>query len=253
MNIRTLTGAFSAFIVIVIGSTVISACTSTSAEGIADKIEVAKTEVKPIARKENPKQDDEVEEVRDVSGFTKVSVGGTISSTITVGESFRVVVRTEQDMLEKIKTTVKNGKLRVGYERGYWNNKRDRKRKRKTKVHVTISLPSMEALDISGASKSSVTGVQADKFDIDISGASVVDLSGTANDVDIDVSGASVLNGKQFFTQFAEIDLSGASNTKLNVSTELRVDASGASSVQYIGNPKVSKSTSGASSVSQRN
>ena len=252
MNFRKFAESLGALIVIVIGSTVIiSACSTTKAEQASTKETVKKEVIKDSIKSEI--KGDLVDELRDVSGFTKVSVGGTIQSKITVGGEFRVVVRTEQDMLEKIKTTVKDGRLRVGYERGYWNNKKDREYKRKTKVLVTITLPTMDALSISGASVSNVEGVNSDKLKIDVSGASKVVISGNANDVDIDLSGASYLNAKQFFTQFAKVDASGASSTRINIASELKADASGASSIQYIGSPSVSKDTSGASSVSKTN
>ena len=249
MNIQELARFMSAIIVIVIGSTVIvTGCSADVADLVEDKVvekRVVKTE-EPASEPEDDK--DDIEEEREVSGFTKVSVGGTIKSTIRVGESFRVVLKGKDTVLKDIVTKVEDGRLSVGYRKGYWRGAR---KSRNERVSATITLPSLEALNISGASQSSVSGVDASEFKVEISGASQVSISGTATDVEVEMSGASTLDAKELATQNATFNLSGASNTKISVSSKLSVVASGASNVQYVGNPQVMKNTSGASSVSQ--
>jgi hypothetical protein len=187
-------------------------------------------------------------EVRDLSGFKGVSIANTITADISAGQDFKVVVDADEDVLPHVLTSVRNNSLIVEFERDWWKSlgRSDRKKK----VHVTISLPELDDLDVSGASKASVTGVNSDTLKIDISGASAVSIDGTARSVNIDLSVASQLQAKQLFTESAEMDLSGASTVKINVSNRLSVDASGASSVVYSGSPRVTKATSGASSVS---
>lgn len=209
---------------------VVLALSVFGAAGILDKVSERKTEV------------------RDVSGFKGVSIANTITADISAGQDFKVVVEADEDVLPHVITKVRNNSLIVEFERDWWKSlgRSDRKKK----VHVTISLPELDDLDVSGASQASVTGVNSDSLTIDISGASVASVDGTARNVNIDLSGASQLQAQQLFTETAEMDLSGASTVKINVSTRLNVEASGASSVNYAGSPRVTKSTSGASSVS---
>lgn len=191
-------------------------------------------------------QDDYRSEVRSVSGFTGVHIGGAMEAEITVGGSYQVTVEAKAKFLPKIITEVRNNTLYVKQDRNWmdkigWKNR--------GKVKITVSLPSLENLDISGASEVSVSGINSDKVSIDVSGASAVSVGGNTRTAMIDISGASNIKAEGFYADSADIDASGASSIKLNVATQLRVDASGASSVCYSGNPKVMKDTSGSSSV----
>lgn len=195
----------------------------------------------------NPGQDDVRSEVRNVSGFTGVDIGGAMTAKITVGGNYEVVVEAREEVLPAIITEVKNGRLIVKHDNDWWKNRGDKKKR--GKVLVTVSLPLLDDLDISGATNAAVTGVNSDRLKIDVSGASNVSIQGSARSTDIDLSGASSLKALDLLSETSVIDLSGASSAKVNVTSELRADASGASSVCYAGSPRVQKDTSGASSV----
>ncbi|MCO6512334.1 MAG: DUF2807 domain-containing protein [Aridibacter famidurans] len=192
-------------------------------------------------------QDEYRSETRNVSGFTGVDIGGAMEAVITVGGSYEVVIEAKESVLKEIVTEVRNGNLIVKHDRD-WNEKWDSKKR--GKIKVAVSLPSLDDLDISGASVAKVTGVNSDKIDIDVSGASSVSIDGSSRSATIDISGASNIKATSFTVDSADIDASGASSIKLNVVSELRADASGASSVCYGGSPRVQKDTSGSASVS---
>ncbi|HUF03136.1 MAG TPA: head GIN domain-containing protein [Aridibacter sp.] len=192
-------------------------------------------------------QDNYRSEARNVSGFTGVDIGGAMEAEITVGGSYEVIIEAKEDVLPRIITEVRNGSLVVKHDKA-WKEKTDWKQR--GKVKVTVSLPTLDNLDISGASAAKVTGVNSDKIDIDVSGASSVSIDGSARSATIDISGASNIKAIGFTTDTADIDASGASSIKLNVVSDLRADASGASSVCYGGSPRVQKDTSGSASVS---
>lgn len=200
-----------------------------------------------VVENSNKVQDDVKSEVRNVSGFSKIDIGGTIVGNITVGKDFSVVVEAKEQVLSEIITKVEDNTLKVKFEKGFW--KRMKKKYRNTKAKVTISLPMLEDLDVSGASRVSAVGVNSDKFNLDVSGASSVNIEGSAREIIADISGASSLRASKLLSEVMDMDLSGASSARVNVSTELRVDASGASSVRYTGEPSIEKDTSGASSV----
>ena len=195
----------------------------------------------------SPAQDDLRSESRAVSGFTGIDIGGAISADVRVGGGYEVTVEARADVLPMIKTEVKNNILYVHTEH---NNGKLFNWKKRGPVKVTISLPELNDLDVSGASSMTVAGVNSDRLKIDLSGASTLSIDGNARSVDIDLSGASNLKALNLMTDTAMMDLSGASSAKISVASELSADASGASSVCYSGSPKVTKDTSGASSIS---
>jgi len=230
-----------------------SACAESRGERAPEKGQVKKEKGREVTDKgqvtKAASQDDLKSEVRNLSGFDGVSIGGSITATVTAGQNYEVVVAAKQEVLPKVITKIKGNTLHVEFEKNWWKGMK--KKYKRTNVRVTISLPELKDLDVSGASKATVAGLNNERLTIDVSGASDVSIEGTAREINIDLSGASNLKAENLHSEVAEMDLSGASSAKVNVSGKLNVDASGASSVRYIGDPNVTKDTSGASSVSR--
>ncbi|MCF0072143.1 DUF2807 domain-containing protein [Dyadobacter sp. CY261] len=198
-----------------------------------------------------------------VSGFTKLSIGSAFKIDVKQGSSFSVTATGRSEDLEDMESSVRGGTLHLGYKSNGWN------KNRKT-VDISITLPALDGVDFSGASKANVARFNGVKtMDIEVSGASqvtmslsspkvTVDLSGASSliltgDGDIltgEVSGASSFKGRDFSAKTVNIDASGASSAAVLANATLNAEASGASSVRYSGSVKdVHSSTSGASSV----
>jgi hypothetical protein len=198
----------------------------------------------------------------DLKGFDRLDLGSAFEIFVTKG-SHSVKVEGRSQDIKDLEADVVGGKLRIRYKDSIgWNKNRKR-------VTVTISMPTLKGLDLSGATTSKVSGfnnlgnldldisgaskseieVNAQKVIMDVSGASTVILTGTANRIEGEVSGATSLRAYDFPVKDAFFDVSGASNIKVNVSSKLEVEASGASSVRYRGSASVRSNTSGASSV----
>ena len=146
---------------------------------------------------------------------------------------------------------------------------------RNTRHTVTITMPELRGLELSGASRGDVSGftsadslhldasgasrldindVKADHADFDVSGASRVSgsietaegtfqvsgasnasLRGNADDVVLEVSGASVIDLGDFTVTDLSVAASGASSVTVNTSGRLDVNLSGASRLYYTG------------------
>ena len=73
--------------------------------------------------------------------------------------------------------------------------------------------------------------------DLVVSGASTVDLTGSAADVSIEASGASKIRLADLPVNNARVDISGASNATVNARGRLDGSLSGGSVLYYRGNP----------------
>ena len=98
---------------------------------------------------------------------------------------------------------------------------------------MTVILPynfDLRSVDLSGASEfHSEYGLEGNKVEVELSGASDIYCDIEADDVDIEVSGASDFYGNVLADEI-DIDLSGASNIKGNVDADdLDLELSGAS------------------------
>ena len=105
--------------------------------------------------------------------------------------------------------------------------------------------------DISGASRVSGDIAMRDGW-FNVSGASNIDLAGSAGEVNLKVSGASRALLAEFSIKDATVRLSGASSGIVNALGSLDVDLSGASNLSYIGSPDLHNiDVSGGSKLSQ--
>lgn len=201
----------------------------------------------------------------NLSGFQKLNMGSAFVIKVVQGNTFKVISKGKKEDLDKINVFVEKGTL-VAESKSKWKLWQNENTSR---IEFQIEMPTITAIDFSGATTSFVTGfddlnnldielsgaskskldVFANNVTIDVSGASELDLVGRANKMNVSMSGASNIKSTNFPTKSADIDGSGASNIKLSVSESLDIDISGASSVAYLGNPKVHKSSSGGASV----
>ncbi len=142
-------------------------------------------------------------------------------------------------------------------------------------VEFRITAPSLEELDLSGATNAYLHGNLTGKsFKLDVSGAvnvvvdsaNVTDLSadmsgasnieingGTAQTANYDISGAAKIKAFGLKTNETTTSISGAAKAEVSASEKLAVDISGAGKVHYKGHPVITKDISGAGSVSDAN
>lgn len=104
-------------------------------------------------------------------------------------------------------------------------------------------------LDLSGSTNFKAQIVGRGDVNLEASGASNVNLTGSAGVAHFDLSGASKVNVGIFVVKKAFADVSGASKLEVYATEQLDVEASGASSVIYRGRAKVNVDASGSASV----
>ena len=208
-------------------------------------------------------------ELRQVKGFHGVSVSNAFEVILTQGNEEAVAVSAgDKDDNQYIRTEVQNGVLRIWFDN---NNKKEWGRNKELRAYVSVK--NISVLHASGATDIEIEGrLSADKLSIDlsgasdltgeivvanelkteISGASDIEITGSAREVRIEASGASEFNAYDFTTSGCRIEASGASSVTITVEKELSAELSGASSVNYKGNAVVKHvRTTGASSVSK--
>lgn len=203
-----------------------------------------------------------VSQTRQATGFKGINVSGGFAVEITQGNQESVRVEAQRNLLDNIRTEVKNGVLHIYNEGNISTNKG-------MKAYITVR--ELNKVDISGGVK--VTGMstfKANTFDLDMSGgskvtlalntkklraemsgASKVELSGQADELVMNMSGASTVMATELESRNVRVGASGASKVKVFAKESLHVNASGASKVEYNGNPSVTTDVSGASKISK--
>lgn len=106
------------------------------------------------------------------------------------------------------------------------------------------------ALDMSGASSVKLA-IETKSLKADMSGASKVELTGRADEVRWSMSGASNVNAENLEAQKVDVNASGASKVRVFASERLSINASGASNIAYKGTPSITSDVSGGTKISK--
>jgi len=196
--------------------------------------------------------------------FSAVEAANAFVVEIIQSDTFGVTIRVDDNILDLLDVSKEGDTLKIGLERGV-------SLRGDVTLEASITMPDLDGLELSGASRASVSGfrssgqididlsgastlegdLEAGQTDINASGASRVVLEGSATEATIEGSGASSLDLADFTVNTAEVTLSGASEATVRVLGRIEpVDVSGASRLRYLGDPSLGDvSTSGASTV----
>jgi len=185
-----------------------------------------------------------IEKEFSVSEFSKVDASHAFEVKISVGEKTSVKIETDENLLKYVKVYVKNNTLYLDVENNVNVN---------GNMRAIISTPNLNEVDLSGACKIDVVGIESNTFSIDMSGACKGTFSGSTEILDIDLSGATKINSVELKAKNVTLDVSGASKCSVYSSESLFIEASGASKIVIYGDPsKIETDLSGASSITSK-
>ena len=212
-------------------------------------------------------------EVREAKNFHAISVSSAFDVFISQGNEEAVAVSASEEKYRKeIKVEVRDGVLKIGLqnEGKFWKGFDGDK----MKLKAYISFKNIDRLTASGACDVRVAGnikgddlhlnfsgasdlkegtITAKKLTVDVSGASDINISGTADQLQLDVTGASNFKGYDLAVDYCDVHATGASTINITVNKELSARATGASDIHYKGDGLIRDiKTSGASNVTKR-
>lgn len=181
-------------------------------------------------------------EQRAVEGFDRVSVEGIGELRIEQGAEEALSVEAEDNLLPLLVSRVEGDELRLGI--------RENSSISATKPIVyRLKVRSLSGIAGSGTVAINAIGLDADRLEIDLSGAVQSVLAGDARAQKVTISGAGRFDGRALAGRTAEVEVSGTGDALVNVSDELKARASGASKVRYLGNPEVDQQVGGVGKV----
>jgi len=165
-----------------------------------------------------------------------------------------VIVSSPNDFLSKVITKVENGVLYI-YSDGILMNRT---------LKVTVSSDSIRSLvakgackiesdspllarnfslELFGASEANLDVKVTGEVNLDLKGASKVDIKGSCNTIKFLGVGASSIDAENLIAKDAVIHLSGATHAQVYASESLNAEAFGASEIDCKGHPKNVKKT----------
>ncbi len=180
-------------------------------------------------------------DTRELDPFHQIEMGGALDLIVHVGAEQKVVVSGDDNIVSKIETRVSGGKLHIDH---------DGLLRPDLPLQVEVWVPTLAAVEASGATDIDVENLAGERFELELSGAGDVELRGKLDVLEVEISGAGDLDARSLEAKQVTIDLSGAGEAKVWATAKLDVDISGAGEVEYWGNPsEVEQDITGAGSL----
>ncbi len=207
-----------------------------------------------------------VTEPREVSGFAAIDLQGVGILRVTQGGAETLTVRTDDNILPLITTEVRDGTLHIAIDTSEHRHGID-----PTELTYDVSVTSLQALsvagaarvesgslatedlrlDIDGAVRVAIDGLQARNLHVSSSGGSSFVFTGTVETQEVVIDGTADYQARQLSSRTATVHINGAGHVVVRVSESLDAAIDGAGVVEYIGQPAVVQHVNGVGVVRQ--
>lgn len=184
---------------------------------------------------------------RPLSSFQAIVIKNqALGITLKQGENEEITLKTDENLIDLIETTVENNVLSIQVKKGHCFKKKNRTPK------LEISFKDLQKINLDGLASLKGENLQLDSLTLDTDGLGSIDFTGSANYFKIDVDGISKIDTRNFIAKHVVVHADGIGKTTVHATESLDVDIDGIGQVQYKGNPKVSSiNKDGLSNVKQ--
>jgi hypothetical protein len=181
-------------------------------------------------------------QVRHVRAFKGVELAGSNNVVVHVGEKQSVVVRADDNLLDRVTTEVQSGKLVVGNTPGSFTAR--------SPMSVEVTVPALNALTLTGSGNIVFDGVNAESLEVTLPGSGTFTGSGTASRLHVTVSGSGTVEFTRLVANDVHAVVSGSGSIFVTATATLDASVSGSGAILYAGNPQeVTKSVAGTGSI----
>jgi hypothetical protein len=167
-------------------------------------------------------------QTRHLAAFNSVDLGDSSNATVHVGGQQSVVVHADDNLLSRVTTEVRAGTLRIETTGSFTTN---------SPMYVQISLPSLNALTLSGSGVLTASNIRAPRLSIRLSGSGAVRASGTVTGLDVSLGGSGDAQLGQLAARNVHAVLSGSGRIVTRATGTLQASVPGSGTIAYTGNP----------------
>ncbi len=205
---------------------------------------------------------------RSVGSYDEVALAGWFDVDLVDGNEGELTLRGESNLLEHIKTEVKDGKLVIKVEKGL-NLKPSNW---KDGIHITVPVETIDAVTLSGSGdivgkktiktgdfKTRMSGsgditlsIEAESVTATMSGSGDINLDGSTTDLEVQISGSGDIKAYDLEADNVTAQVSGSADIKVTANKSLDARVSGSGDISYRGNPeKLKTKSSGSGDISK--
>lgn len=182
-----------------------------------------------------------VSEEREAGTFTSISASGPITTVISQGSTRQVLVTADDNIIQRVKTSVYGNTLHVSLMDGTYHN---------IWIRVQIIVPSVKALSNTGTGTMKVSGLEVEgSLKVTNTGNGTVILEGRANELNLKNEGAGSVDAFGFIADLCSVSNEGAGSCDIFCTDLLDGTNTGSGSIRYKGSPTVTIDNTGSGGV----
>jgi hypothetical protein len=180
-------------------------------------------------------------QARVLPAFRELELAGSNIVNVRVGGKQSVTVHGDDNLLRYVTTKVDGGRLAIGQSRSFAT---------RSPMSVAVTVPSLNALALSGSGILTVEGVQGGSLRIRLPGSGLLTASGAVDRLDAVVAGSGQLRLGQLVARDATAAVAGSGEIELQATHSLDALVSGSGAILYGGNPgKVTRNVTGSGAI----
>jgi hypothetical protein len=177
---------------------------------------------------------------RKVASFTRVDLAGANTVVIHVGGPLSVAVTGDDNLVGRVATVVRAGRLVIDNTGSFTT---------KAPMHVAVSVPSLDGVELGGAGTVTVDGVTGAAFSAELAGDGTLVVAGTVQRVTAVLAGAGTLDLHDLVATDATSQLPGTGTIRVHATSTLDATLRGTGTILYRGDPTVTMRNTGTGTV----
>ncbi len=150
---------------------------------------------------------------KDLPQFNKLFVSGSYAINVIPGNTSKLMMESDDNILNKIKIEVKEGELKIMADRST-------RLLPSSSVKITIITPELLDVHLAGDIDLSALTLNSTQLKVNTAGHNNVILKGQINKMHLGLSGASNINLKEIINESIEINSAGASDIQISGFTD---------------------------------
>jgi carbon monoxide dehydrogenase subunit G len=179
-------------------------------------------------------------ENRNVGEFERVRLDGVAAIEVTIGSPSTFSVTADDNLIGEVETEVEDGRLTVRSPSGWAPQ---------TPVLVEATVAALDEVQVDGAGRITVDGLDAEELSITVDGTGSVAASGEADALEAELDGDGVLRLAGLVVGRADVRISGAGTADVTVEDQLKARVDGEGVITYRGEPELDAKVTGAGEV----
>ncbi len=196
-----------------------------------------------------------------VAMLNAIVVDGSTDVTVVRGDTQRVEVTAQPELIDLLKTKVDNGVWEIKTTKSYSTD-------REFSIRLTVPMLNSVIIEgsgnvsseqvfntgkthlaVNGSGSIAIDTLHEGLLEVAVKGSGSVSVNGTCRELEFTSNGSGDLHALGLAANEAEIGLKGPGSAELTVISELEAELSGSGSLRYRGKPEVSTKVTGSGSV----